>query len=223
MPEKIALFDFCETLANFQTGDAFVNYVSKNYPIRVNIFRNIIRRILHKTKVIYAIERIHPKLSFNKRLVLWQLRGYELGIVEDAAKEYYENVVKPNLIPETIGKMIELQNEGWRILIVSAGYEVYLKYFCNDFNIAIEDLIAVKIKFNKRNICLGKFDGGDRLWDKVEVLTARFKGRKIQSIAISDGHSDLPMLKWADEGIVVRKRNKTSWNKNNNFKELIWD
>lgn len=222
---KVALFDFCETIANFQTGDAFVNYVAANYPISQNKRRNKIRHTLQRFKVISVIERLFPKSSFNKRLVLWQLKGYKQSTIENASREYYLNMVKPNLIPETIEQLRSLQENGWRILIVSAGYETYLKWFCQDYRIKISDLIAVKIKFNKRGVCLGRFDGGDRLWDKVDILSKRFENQKIQSIAFSDGLSDLPMLMWADEGVVVRKRSKASWNEkyNYNFKEIIWD
>ena len=222
---KVALFDFCETLANFQTADAFVNYVASNYPLSRNIRRNKIRHALQSLKIITVVERLFPKCSFNKRLVLWQLKGYNLSTIENASREYYFKIVKPNLIAETIERLRALQDDGWRVLIVSAGYETYLKWFCQDFDIEIKDLIAVKIKFNQEGVCLGCFDGGDRLWDKVDILSKRFESKKIQSIAFSDGLSDLPMLMWADEGVVVRKRNKTSWNEklNYNFKEIIWD
>lgn len=222
---KVALFDFCETLANFQTGDAFVNYVATNYPIRQNIRRNKIRHTLKRFKFISVVERLFPKFSFNKRLVLWQLKGYKHSTIEKASREYYLDKVKPNLIPETIELLRSLQDNGWRVLIVSAGYETYLKWFCQDYGIMISDLIAVKIKFNKAGVCLGRFDGGDRLWDKVDILSRRFERQEIQSIAFSDGLSDLPMLMWADEGVVVRKRSNASWNKklNYNFKEILWN
>lgn len=218
---KIALFDFCETLANFQTADEYVNYVRKQTDSKSMKVKESIRLILKRARVIKVFELIFKEASINKRIVLWQLRGVNYSILDQLAKSYYYNVIKKNLIKEVVAEMQQLQNNGWRIVIVSAGYEIYLKYFCDDFLISQNDLISVKIKFSD-NKCLGTFDGGDRLWDKTKKLDERFDKSNITSKAFSDSISDLPLLKWADEGYVIRRSTSDCWNKLYNFKEITW-
>lgn len=218
---KVALFDFCETIANFQTADAFIDYVRSITRRRSMINKEKIRLFLKRTYILKVLGRIYPRYSLNKRLILWQLRGFTEHELEQYAQTYYEVKIKPNLISDVVKELINHQNNGWRVLIVSAGYEIYLKYFCLDFNIPLEDLIAVKIKF-KRDLCLGCFDGGDRLWDKIDKLNERFDRSSLISIAYSDSPTDLPLLKWAKEAVVVRRTDKISWSNNLNFKEIVW-
>ena len=218
---KVALFDFCETIANFQTADAYVDYIREQTKNCEMLMKDNFRILLRKTKILGILEKLFPKSSINKRLVLWQLKGLEKQLLERYAEEYYINIIKPNFIVVIIEKLRELQNEGWRIVLVSAGYEIYLKYFARDFNIREEDIIAVKIKFN-HNICNGTFDGGDRLWDKTEKLNSKIDKDKVFSIAFSDSISDLPMLNWVNKGYVVRRRDKEKWSNNYNFEEILW-
>ena len=220
--EKIALFDFCETLANFQTADAFIDYIRKRKASKLMRRKEEFRLFLNKMKVITILNRFFPKSSINKRLVLWQLKGLMQEEVELYAQSYYIEVIKNNLITNVVDELKRYQKEDWRIIIISAGYDVYLKYFCLDFGISIDDLIAVKIKFNKKK-CSGTFYDGDRLWDKTQKLDKLYKKDEIQSIAFSDSTSDLPLLLWADEGVVVRNKKKQDLFKNYKFKQILWD
>ena len=219
--EKVALFDFCETIANFQTGDAYINYVRNQTGNKLMKRKASFRVLLHKLWLIPVLSLLFPRLSVNKRLVLWQLKGFSKSELDSYAKAYYENVVRLNLIPEVVEELKRLQKDHWRILIVSAGYEIYLKYFCEDFGIPQENLIAVKIKFNNDK-CAGTFDGGDRLWDKTQKLDELFDRNRIYSVAYSDSISDLLMLQWANEGIVVRSADRNNWADKYHFKQIVW-
>jgi HAD superfamily phosphoserine phosphatase-like hydrolase len=219
--EKIALFDFCETLANFQTGDAFVFYVRDHYPRKQALRRCFIHTILRKCQIIRILGHMFPRASINKRLVLWQLKGYNKETLDKGSYEYYTQIVKPNLIERTINELTDLQNKGWRILIVSAGYEYYLKHFCRDFGISQDDLIADRIAFDGC-ICKGCFADGDRLWDKDIKLSQKINKDNAFVVAYSDSKSDLPMLQWADEAFVIRRKDKKSWANKYNFKEILW-
>jgi HAD superfamily phosphoserine phosphatase-like hydrolase len=220
--EKIALFDFCETLVNFQTGDAFVFYVRDHYPRKWVRIRAFMHHALSTLRVVGVLERLFPRASINKRLVLWQLKGYTKKTLERASYEYYTQVVKPNLIQRSIQELKNLQSKGWRIFIVSAGYEIYLKHFCNEFHIKQDDLIAVRIAFHGDK-CKGCFEGGDRLYDKDIILTQKIDKEKSYTVAYSDSKSDLPMLLWAHEGIVICRSDKSSWSREYNLKEIVWE
>lgn len=154
-------------------------------------------------------------------MVLWQLKGIKQDVLDQYAKRYYEDVVKNNLIQPVINEMLRLKNEGWLIVIASGGYESYLKYFCKEYSIPLKYLISVRIKF-KKGICQGVFDGGDRLWDKPEKMSLLFNRGSIESIAFSDSVSDLPLLQWANHGVIVRRNDKEQWSNNYDFKEIVW-
>lgn len=221
--EKVALFDFCETIANFQTADAYVKYVRDHYGNKRTRCIEKLRTLLSRTYILFALSIVFAKGSINKRMVLLQLKGYSINVLEKYAKEYYECEIRPNLIHMVVNELIKLRDDGWKIVLVSAGYEIYLKYFANEYNIQMENVISVRIKF-KNGICYGTFDGGDRLWDKTEQLDKKFDRSEIQSIAYSDSPSDLPLLLWAKDGVVVRRRDRNGeWYKNFNFREIIWE
>lgn len=220
--EKVVLFDFCETLVNFQTADAFVDYIrlESNYK-RMKIKENF-RIFLVNTRLLYVFARIFPRSSINKRIKLWQLKGMDNSIIEHYAESYYNNIVKSNLIVNMIDILHDYQKKGWTVFIVSGGYEIYLKYFCIENAIPLKNLISVKIK-TKGNTCLGCFDGGDRLWDKTTKLDEILNRKMIYSVAYSDSITDLPLLKWANKGVVVRRKDKKRWFNNYNFEEIIWE
>lgn len=219
--QKVAIFDFCETLVNFQTADAFVNYVRERTKSEKMKVKNTIGIILRKARIIPILSLIFKRSSLNKRVILWQLRGFDIDQLNQFAEDYYEDIIRPNFIKPVVNELKSLKNKGWRIVIASGGYEIYLKYFCSDFNISLKDLIAVRIGFSNKK-CSGTFDGGDRLWDKVEQLESRFDRNVVSSVAYSDSITDLPMLQWADEGIVVRREDKESWSRIYKFKEIVW-
>lgn len=216
---KIALFDFCETIANFQTGDAFIYYVLERYKSKRAKRWSYIYSFLLKSRIIIFLSFLFPKASINKRLVLRHIKGYSAVFLETCAHDYYYHVVKPNFIPETISILQHYIVNRTRVVIVSAGYEIYLKYFMKDYNLPLRDLIAVNIEFND-GICKGRFDGGDRLFDKTEKLDLLLNKESFDSVAYSDSPSDIPLLEWANEGIVVRRKDKKQWSKK--YKEIIW-
>ena len=218
---KVALFDFCETIANFQTADAFVFYIVEKSNKRSVYLRSKIYSILNKLKITKLCEILCPKSSVNKRMVLYITKGLSKQEMEAFAKKYYLERVKPNLILPVLSKLVELKQEKYNIYIVSAGYEIYLKYFLKDFEIEPDHLISVKIAF-KKGKCSGTFDGGDRLYDKTVFLDKLFDSKDVYSISFSDSKTDLPFLKLANDAYVVRKSGTKRWATDYNFKEIVW-
>ena len=218
---KVALFDFCETIANFQTADAYVDFVRE----RMNDSRMCklekVQRFLRTIKVIQIIEKLTKyRFSINKRIKLWQLRGRNLLELQALAKEYYEERIKPNFIPEIIERLFDLKGQGYSIYLVSGGYDIYLHYFAEEKDLS--GVISTKVGF-KGNVCTGKFDGIDCLRDgKIILLNQYFPSKPTFSVAFSDSISDLPFLKWVDEGYVISRDKHQEWSTKNNLKEIIW-
>ena len=110
---KIALFDFCETLVNFQTADAFVDYVRNRIGIRRMKVLELFQQSLLVLKVPQIIDKLSKnKYSINKRLKLYQLKGIQKKDLENLAFDYYTNRIKPNFIERIIDIYKEYQRKG---------------------------------------------------------------------------------------------------------------
>lgn len=218
---KVALFDFCETLANFQTADPFVDYVRESKQSKRMIFWERLKKLHDKSRIVGLIEYFFFRnQSLAKRLKCYQLKGLSKLYLEKMAKCYYDEVIRPNLIPKMVDELEKLK-DSYKIYLVSGGYDLYLNYFVKEFS--LDGCISTKIKFED-GVCTGTFDGKDCMnFNKVKLLDHFFKVKPNHVIAYSDSKSDLPMLRWADEGIVVIKNNRGNWNNHYNFKEIVWE
>lgn len=218
---KVALFDFCETIANFQTADEYVWHVINSLNDKKLNYRLFVYKLCLKSHIIGVLERLRPNAAVNKRLILRLIKGVDENLLDELAHSYYEEKIKPNLIKDVIKFLQEKKKENFDIYIVSAGYDIYIKYFIEDFNIPAKNLIVNRIHFS-RGLCTGTYSKPDLLFSKVEVLESIFEKKKNYFVAISDSKTDIPMLKWADEGVVVSRDKAQKWAIDNNFKEIIW-
>ncbi len=220
--EKIAFFDFCETLVDFQTADAFVHFIRKRYGNKRMKRLNRVISFLCGIYILPIIEKVIPNKSINKRLVLSQLKGLTQDKIEQYAFEYYNEKIKPHEIHQLIEQLHKYQKEGYRIVLVSGGYDKYLRFFAEDNNIVTEDIISTKIDFHN-GVCSGKIAGLDCMGrNKISLLEQKFVKKDISSVSFSDSKTDLPMLLWTDDCYVVSHNKKQQWAIDNNLKEIVW-
>ena len=216
MCEKIALFDFCETLVNFQTADAFVRYAYKNINNKELSCSNLVDGLLSFLDGITGY-----RFSLHKRYLLRNLRGVSADQIAECACSYYNTIVKRNFIPEMLNVLRKCLSEGFSIVLISGGYDVYLKLFADEFH--LKTIIATKIQY-KNNICTGRIDGKDCLaHNKVALLNKLYNRNDIYAVAYSDSITDKPLLEWANIGYVISKNNSQVWARDYNFKEIIWE
>lgn len=218
---KVALFDFCETIANFQTADAYVDFVRQNLNDKRMCRLERMQKCLRKLKLIQILDKLtNNRHSINKRIKLYQLKGHSLFKLQELAKAYYQEKIRPNFIPEILKKVQDLKERGYSVLVVSGGYDLYLRFFVEEF--ALTDLISTKIEF-KDEVCTGKLEGIDCLrGGKIEMLNHYFDEKPDYSVAFSDSRSDLPMLLWAEKGVVVSQNRHQLWVENYKLEEIIW-
>lgn len=223
--DRIAYFDFCETLANFQTADAFVDFVRNRRNSLSMKLMNFSLLVLLKLKFNLVINKFFPNSGLIKRYKLLQLRGISIEVLDKYAQEFYISKIKPNLIGDVLIQLIDLQKKNYNIVVVSAGYAIYLKYFNQEYN--IKHLIATELAFSKDGkICLGKILGKDCIYtEKVKRIEDYFKSKKLDysgSISFSDSPSDLPMMRLTEKAVVVSKSRSQNWSRENNYQEIIW-
>lgn len=219
--KDIVIFDFCETLCNFQTADAFVDYVRGVIGSPAIQKREDLNLFLRKTRIASIAEIMTShKLSVLKRLKLWQLKGVREEIVKECALGYYQDVVRPNLIESTLKILKEYQDKGCLIYLISGGYEQYLRYFVKEYE--IDSLISSKISFSN-GYCMGKLDGVDCVCNnKVKLLKANLDIKQNRIIAsYSDSKSDIPILSIANHPFVVSKKHQV-WAEREKFNEIYW-
>lgn len=218
---KVAVFDFCETLADFQTANAFVDYVRQQagrFSIRC---RHILFLALSKGQVIKLLNTITKnRYSIGKILRLRELKGISRETIDRMALHYYTECVKPHLIATMVDKLRQLQNKGYAVGLSSGGYDVYLKYFVEDY--AIDFCQCSELEF-KNGRCTGRIVGTDCMREeKVKRLSATFGSTPRESLAFSDSISDLPLLKWAASGVVVSRSKHQDWADKYQLQEIIW-
>lgn len=211
--EKVALFDFCDTMVDFQTGNAFTKYVIAHSKIQ------FIRKLVYKIKHKWYKKIRHQDVE--KKLLLECCCGIDKQQMETLALNYYVEIVRPRLIRATVEKLLYYQSHGYKIYLVSGGFDMYLKYFASEFD--IDGIFSTRVQF-VNNAVSGKYDGIDCMGDnKIKILKDFFDTDKIDGVAFSDSASDLPLLKFVSNGFAVGTDEKQlQWAHKNGLKTLIY-
>jgi len=219
--DKVAFFDFCETLTDFQTADAYVRFVREKYGNdrmrRIEAFQLILKR----SKILGILQRLYGKKgNVNKLITAFQLRGRKENELKRYAHEYYEELIKPHFIKDVLNILIEKKKQGYKVGLVSGGYGIYLEYFATEYN--LDFVLSSNIEF-RNGICTGKLLGPDCLNDnKLLYLKRLFIDPPLDSVAFSDSQSDIPLLQYASKGVVISRNKHQDWVDNYNFREIIW-
>lgn len=168
----------------------------------------------------HRLERFSKGIIKRKEIELWPLKGYKQEVLEEAAQRFYQEVIKPNLIPEVMKEYHRYQEEGYRVVLISGGFGIYLRYFAEEHGIDKNDVITSNVQI-KRGKATGKLEGLDCMCEnKVKLLEQRFDRSRIYSIAYSDSSSDVPLLNWVNKGVVVAQI--PTWNKEFDLDILYW-
>lgn len=218
--ETIVFLDFCGTCVPFQSAPRYINYTIAHYPRTIAKMRRKWYRILNEFNIPSHIERWSHGRILQKEMELKPLKGYTEEVLIQSAQSYYRDIISPNLIPEVMELIKKHQSEGVRIVLVSGGLGIYLKYFAEDYHIAQEDIISSNIAFRKGK-ATGRLEGLDCMAEnKMRLLEQRFDKSLANTIAYSDSSSDLPLLQWVDKGVVVAEI--PTWNKDFGLGVTYW-
>lgn len=218
---KLFIFDFCDTLVSFQTADAFVDYVRMHSgKTSVKAYYGLYL-LLKWLKIIRLLTWFLPEASINKRVYLYQIRGISYAELDYLAMQFYQERIRPNLIASAVQRLQDKIINGETVWIASGGYEIYLKYFMQEYR--VKKLLATNLRL-KNMVSTGTIDGKDCLYSqKLKKIKKEISVRGDLYIeAYSDSSSDLPMLLYADKAIVVSKGRSQSWARRYHFEEIIY-
>ena len=199
--KRLAIFDFCETLVAMQSADNFIDFVRDKTPSRKRNLLEFLRSFLTKLKFFSVINKLFPSNNIHKKFKLLQLSGIPKSTIEELSKNYYENLLKDKLIPKIINELKQKQSIGYRIIILSGGYTIYIKHFAKTVDINSSDIIATDICFDKKDICKGIFQGVDCM-NENKIIKIKKKIKDIDefnldaSYAYSDSISDYRVHCW---------------------------
>ena len=203
--EKFALFDFCGTMINFQSADTYVRYVKSHVPrsTRVLLLEGM-RKCLAKSRLMRIMQKFCREGFINKKMLLYELKGLSFTVMDSLAQKFYAEVIRPNYIAEVISAVKKYKEEGFRLFIVSGGYDIYLKYVAEEFG--FEDCISTCLDFRDGKFT-GRYKGADCMNNNKVILLKKYFGREnlrdCDSAAYSDSKSDIPLLKYCRRGVAV--------------------
>lgn len=219
--DKLALFDFCGTIANYQTLGPYLEYVLANEaPIKYRILCSAASKFVFR-----AVDKLIAKVGIHyflyKLLLIHQMKGISRSVLKKYGTEYYQQTVRGNLISETVDLLGKLRKDGYRIVIVSAGSDMYISDFAAEYGPA--DLITAEFGFTDEK-CTGRLLSECMFEEKVRRIDAFIRESDKPcscEIACSDSASDLPMLELCKRKIVISHGTHQRWVKKD-MEEIIW-
>ena len=221
MAEKIALIDFCETIADFQTLDPYLQYVvTQEHPRRGRILCSVFVKN-SCVLITRAARALGWKHYLYKLLLVRQLKGLSRKKLEGYGKQYYEQRIKGHLIAPTIEQVLRLKKQGCRLMIVSGGSDLYIKHFAKEYG--IDDVLSAQLEFED-GICTGELLGECMGQEKPKMLRNYMQAHTIDGdfeAGISDSRSDLPMLALCRRRIVISRGRHQPW-VTQDMEEILW-
>ncbi|WP_169764356.1 HAD-IB family hydrolase [Campylobacter mucosalis] len=201
--KKLAIFDFCDTIFNGQSVSFFLNYLEGRLPLHKKVYSKIIKKINITSSTDgkrYKEILMRPFLEFSYE----QLNNYSM--------QFYNEIIKKRLHKDVVDRLLNHKNNNCTVVIVSGGFDIYLKYFQEEYN--IDFLVSTKLDFQD-NIFLGKIAGNECLGDeKVRVLKQTINLDEydlVNSFCYSDSSSDTPLFNLVGNKIIVKNHQDTSW------------
>jgi HAD superfamily hydrolase (TIGR01490 family) len=215
MMKNLAIFDFCDTLVNFQTADAFCRFVllkrEKHLKLKLDGWM--------KTFKIYGLlEKSNLYLGFQKKFLLNSIKGINYEDMKLYAVDFVNDIILKNTNKVLIDRLIEHQKKGDLVVINSGGFDIYLSVFAKKFNIT--KVYATQLDFSN-GIFSGKINGKDCLgYEKVTKMNQdKLLENEFESVFVySDSMTDLPIFNLASRKYaVIYHENIPSWCSTSDF------
>lgn len=198
--KEIIVFDFCKTIVNIESADDFCIFALKSQKkTLLYIFSKIINSFL--------IKKILLSLDVNiKKLLLSLLKGIPKNHLKKIGKKYSEIIKQDYLNSEIFKKFLSANEQDKEILVISAGYSIYLKPFFSKYECSI---IANDFLYTD-GIFTGKIIKKD-CYGEEKLLRLREHFSELSKIVIedcySDSMSDLPIFNISKNKFFVNKNN----------------
>lgn len=217
------VFDFCGTLADFQTFDPFMAYAIGNaYPRKKWLINNRFFRFCCFVLTV-LIEKLTGQSTFLYKHFLVKLaKGIRLDVLQEDAKAYYSQSIQPHLIEPAISLLRTYQQRGDTIIILSAGLDLYIQEFAKQYG--IKHVIANALEF-ENGVCTGRLANSECAGvNKVAMLQHYLEENQMScrlAVAVSDNKSDMPVFNACEKGIAISRNKHQEWVAAD-MQEIIW-
>ena len=199
MPDKIAFFDFDDTLCR---GDSILPYLL--YCVRRGVapWHQVLRALWG-----YLRWRIDPaRATSAKNLTLSYIGGHAQAEMDALGRDFFREKLLPRFFPQGRAELERLQAEGYRIVVVSASAEVYMRLL-PEF-LPVDHVIATRCALDAANRYTGEVGEnckGDEKPRRIHAWLAESGLAPDWPVcrAYGDSLSDAPMLELAGHPVLV--------------------
>lgn len=190
MKEKLAIFDVDYTLTKRETLVEFYFFMLRKNPKFIKYLpKSLFSSLLYLLKVYDA--------SKSKSTFIRFIDGIEENEMKKIVKEFYETRFSKILYKDAIDMIRKMKAEGYKIYLISASAEFYLKEL---YNIKEVDKVIGTIFSTKNGLHSNQIQGENcKGEEKVRRLMSILKEENIEvdfqnSYMFSDSLSDLPLF-----------------------------
>lgn len=211
--ERLAIFDVDFTLTSKETLAEFYLFVLKKNPKYIKYLPGIL-----SSSLLYGC-KIYDERKVKERVIAF-INGIEEKDIQRTVKEFYHEVLNKILYKDALDIIKKMKKEGYKIILISASPELYLKEL---YNIKEVDLVmGSKFHCNDGkyvNKMMGENCKGE---EKVRRLKAYLKEENIEvdfkeSHMFSDSLADAPLLDLVGHPHLINFKKK-----HNKYEILNW-
>ncbi|MFD3157541.1 HAD-IB family hydrolase [Haloimpatiens sp. FM7330] len=211
--EKLAIFDVDYTLTKKETAFEFLKFMLKKNPTFIaHVPKSFISALFYVLKIYDAGKAKERFLGF--------IDGIEEKDMEQIVKEFYKSKLSQILYKDAIDTMRKLKNQGYKVILISASAEFYLKELYNIKE--VDKIIGTRFKIEEgihKRVIEGENCKGE---EKVKRLMKYLKQEEIEadfkeSYMFSDSLADLPLFKLVGHPYLINSRKRY-----NNIEVLNW-
>lgn len=199
--EKLAFYDMDRTITVRPTYARFLLWMAlRNNPWRLGLLPlSVLAGIAYLVRIVSRDEL----KQINQRLLLGRLR---VALLADPMASHADHVFARNIRPGALERIAADRAEGYRIIIATASYRLYVEAIARRLD--IDDVIATDLHVSRGTVqariagnnCYGSH--------KAQLIAAWLAERQLDRAAChircySDHVSDVPMLELADEAFVT--------------------
>lgn len=199
MPEKIAFFDFDDTLFR---GDSILPYLLYGVRRGVAPWRQVFTALWG-----YLRWRVNPARATNaKNLTLSYLAGHTQAEMDALGRDFLREYAARRCFSQARAELERLHAEGFRLVVVTASADVYMRLL-PEF-LPVDDVIATRCSLDGAGRYTGRVEEnckGDekprriRAWLAFSGLTPDWPACR----AYGDSLSDAPMLEMVGHPVLV--------------------
>lgn len=194
---KLVIFDFCDTLINFQTGNRFLYWVYQTYYNKKN----------NESLIVRFFKRYPFSIFFDyKRYLARQIKWIPIKFINERIKDFIK-ILNDNQNEKVVDIMKQYLEEWNQVIIISAWFGDYIRIRAKQF--WISKVYATELE-KKKWVYTWNFESWiDIIWkNKVKTLKNNYDIWKYSDIIVySDSLSDLPLFNVATEKYFVCKNN----------------